>query len=89
MLFQTESALPLHESHAAVLSIDEVAPQRVDYHEDQLIEWCFWWFLPMRSYFIIPSKLLILRQPWHKGFVWEEASREDQDRDRDQEVRDR
>ena len=35
---RNHSGIPLYKIHAALLSIDEVAPQRVDNHENQLVK---------------------------------------------------
>jgi hypothetical protein len=73
--------IPLHKAHSASLFKDEVAPQRIHNHKDQLIKWCLWWLLPSFSRRAIEIQFLIARQSGHKGFVREKTCREDQNRD--------
>lgn len=82
-----EADLPLHKTHATLLAEDKVAPEGVDYHEDQFVERRWGWILPPFAQDSVPAQFFITRQSWHEWLVWEEATREDQDRNGDEEVR--
>jgi hypothetical protein len=85
-LIQAEivSGVPLHKAHATIFAEHEVAPQRIHNHEDQLIEWRRRWLAPSLTEHIAFTIICVCRQSWHKRLVRKEASREDENRDRDQ-----
>jgi hypothetical protein len=76
VLCQTD--IPLHVTHRAVLSKDKIAPQRIDNHEDHLVKW--------RMVFLLAAILFPIRKTRQDRLVWKESSREDQDRNWEQEV---
>jgi hypothetical protein len=75
--------VPLNKLHAALLTIDEVASQRIHDHEHKLVKWCF---RGLQVSFAPPSlrhpgHIFVLCQSRHKRLVREEASCKDQDCD--------
>lgn len=48
--------VPLNKSHTALFAKDEVAPECIDYHEDQFVEGWLRWVLPLcLAYHAIPA----------------------------------
>ena len=78
-----QADIPLHITHRAVLSKDEIAPQRIDNHEYHLAErrMHFGSGLFLLAAIIFP--VCKTRQDW---LVGKESSREDKDRNWEQEV---
>ena len=81
-----QADIPLHITHRAVLSKDEIAPQSIDNHEYHLVErrMHFGSGLFLLAAIIFP--VCKTRQDW---LIGKESSREDQDRNREQEVSER
>jgi hypothetical protein len=78
--------IPLHVTHRAVLSKDEIAPQRIDNHEDHLVEWRMGFSARL---FLLAAIIFPIRETRQDGLIGKESSREDQDRNWEQEVGER
>jgi hypothetical protein len=85
---ETAVDVPLHKAHPTIFAEHEVTPQRIHDHEDQLVERRLRRLAPSLSEYNAFTNFFIRCQPWHKRLIREEASREDENRDWDQEVRD-
>jgi hypothetical protein len=81
--------VPLHKSHATLLTKDEVAAQRIHDHEDHLVKRRFRRLLTSFLERVAGSYFFIYCQSWHERLVRKEASRKHQDRDRNQKIRER
>jgi hypothetical protein len=76
-----QTDIPLHVTHRAVLSKDKIAPQRINNHEDHFVEW--------RMMFLLAAILFPIRKTRQDRLVWKESSREDEDRNWEEEVGER
>jgi hypothetical protein len=79
-----KTGAPLDESHRATLPKHEIAPQRINDHEDDLVE------RRMRLEIIGSSRITAILptcKAWQYRLVGKETSCKYQDSDRDQEVR--
>ena len=81
-----QADIPLHITHRAVLSKDEIAPQRIDNHEYHLVERRMHFGSGL---FLLAAIIFPICKTRQDRLVRKETSREDQDRNWEQEVSER